>query len=120
MIVVSEIDVLNRYYEALNRCDRRTILTLVDEQIAWPDAWDGRRVIGKKSLSAYLKRQFSAVRPIIIADAFDRLPDGRISVSTHQSIEDSHGDILMESDVRHVFTFHDGLIIRLEFVTVGP
>ncbi len=109
--------ILDRFYDAYQRQDLPAILDLVDNQINWPDAWEGGRVVGRRAFTDYMRRQFNAVHPLIVATHFEDLPDGKVRVEVHQSIEDREGNILVETEVSHIFTFVDHLIVRVDHET---
>jgi len=74
---------------------------------AGPRLQEGK-VIGKEEIRAYWTRQWAEfdphVEPIQIID----LGGGKLEVRVHQLVKNLQGDVLFDSEVRHVFSVKDG------------
>jgi hypothetical protein len=94
------------------------------EDVSWPKASEGGRVVGKEEVLAYWTRQWSEfdghVEPLAITDE----GGGRIRVRVHKLVRNLQGDVLSDSEVLHIFTVNKGLIAALdlgdEANTTGP
>jgi hypothetical protein len=101
---------LERIYEAFNRRDVDTVLAAMHPAVDWPNGWEGGRVTGRDQVRSYWSRQWAAVDPTVVPIAFGHSSDGRVTVQVHQTVRDLSGNILLEGEVVHVYTFEDGLI----------
>lgn len=105
---------LREVYAAFNARDVDSILARTALDVDWPNAWEGGRVHGHEEVRQYWRRQWAAIDPSVEPTGFEARPDGRIAVSVHQVVRDLDGTLVAESDVRHVYSFRDGLIARMD------
>jgi len=85
--------------------------------VDWPNAWEGGRVVGRRTVQDYWKRQFEAISSEIEPRAFAEEPDGAITVDVRQVVQEANtGKLISDSHVRHRFRFKDGLIVRMDIV----
>ena len=101
-------------YSAFNKRDIDSALALMAENVSWPKASEGGRVVGKEEIRAYWTRQWQEfdphVEPIEVIDH-----DGsKAEVKVHQRVKSLGGDILSDTEVWHVHTIVDGLIQRMD------
>jgi hypothetical protein len=101
-------------YAAFNQRDIDGALAVMTENVSWPKASEGGRVVGKEEIRAYWTRQWKEfdprVEPIgVIDDA-----RGGIEVRVHQLVKSLQGDVLSDSEVWHVYTIANGLIDRMD------
>ena len=105
---------IGRAYAAFNQRNIEGALALMSEDVNWPKASEGGRVVGKEEIRAYWTRQWSEfdphVEPIEIIDR----PDGKTDVRVHQVVKGLSGEVLSDSEVWHVHTIVNGLIERME------
>jgi hypothetical protein len=82
----------------------------MSENVSWPKASEGGRVVGKEEIRAYWARQWKEfdphVEPLEIVDREGGIADVRV----HQLVKSLGGDVLSDSEVWHVFTIANGLI----------
>lgn len=101
-------------YAAFNRRDIDGALGLMSENVSWPKASEGGRVIGKGEIRSYWTRQWSEFDPRVQAlDVVDQ-QDGTTHVRVHQLVKSLDGEVLSDSEVWHVHTIVDGLIERMD------
>jgi len=105
---------LRQVYAAFNARDVDSILARAALDVDWPNAWEGGRVHGHEGIRQYWRRQWETIDPSVEPTGFEARPDGRIAVSVHQVVRDLDGTLLAESDVRHVYSFRDDLIARMD------
>ena len=105
---------LRRAYAAFNARDIDAALAYMHADVDWPNGMEGGRVRGHDDVRAYWERQFSVIDSRVEPEAFEELPDGRVSVSVHQRVRDLDGAVISDHRVRHVYEFRDGLITRME------
>lgn len=105
---------IGKAYAAFNQRDIDGALVLMTENVSWPKASEGGRVVGKEEIRAYWSRQWSEfdprVEPLEIIDN----AQGNIEVRVHQLVKSLQGNVLSDSEVRHVYTIANGLIERMD------
>ena len=101
-------------YSAFNRRDIDGALALMSENVSWPKASEGGRVVGKEEIRAYWIRQWKEfdphVEPLEVIDQ----EGGITEVKVHQLVKSLGGDVLSDSEVWHVYTIANGLIERMD------
>jgi len=105
---------LAQAYSAFNQRDIDTALALMSENVSWPKASEGGRVVGKEEIRSYWTRQWKEFDPHVEPlEVIDR--EGGISeVKVHQVVKSLSGDVLSDSEVWHVYTIANGLIERMD------
>jgi hypothetical protein len=106
-------------YSAFNRRDIDGALALMSENVSWPKASEGGRVVGKKEIRSYWTRQWKEsdphVEPLEVIDQ----EGGIIEVKVHQLVKSLGGDVLSDTEVWHVYTVANGLIERMDLKRSG-
>ena len=101
-------------YSAFNRRDIDGALLLMSDDVSWPKASEGGRVVGKEEIRSYWSRQWQEfdprVEPLEIIDQNDGVSEVRV----HQLVKSLGGDVLFDGEVWHVYTIANGLIERME------
>jgi hypothetical protein len=101
-------------YSAFNDRDIDSALALMSENVSWPKASEGGRVVGKEEVRAYWTRQWQQFDPHVEPiEVIDR-EGGKTHVKVHQLVKSLGGDVLSDSEVWHVHTIVDGLIERMD------
>src|SRR5215470_11673193 len=102
-------------YSAFNKRDIDGALALMTQDVSWPKASEGGRVIGKEAIRAYWTRQWGEFDPHVEPLAITEEDGGKIRVRVHQLVESLEGDVLSDTEVLHVFTIKSGLIAAMDF-----
>jgi len=101
-------------YSAFNHRDIDGALALMSENVSWPKASEGGRVVGKEDIRAYWTRQWKEfdphVEPLEVLDREGGITDVRV----HQLVKSPGGDVLSDREVWHVYTIANGLIERMD------
>lgn len=101
-------------YSAFNRRDMDAALAFMSENVDWPKASEGGRVLGKEEVRAYWTRQWAEfdphVEPVEVTDS----EAGTTDVKVHQVVKNLKGDILSDQTVLHVFRIANDLIERMD------
>lgn len=115
-------DVLRTAYAAFNRQDADALLQLMTDDVAWPEGQaDGApHLSGKPAVLAFWSDLWMRVRPRDEVVDLRDLPDGRVTARLAQVIRDVQGEELTHGVFEHTFTFHDGLIARLDIKSINP
>jgi hypothetical protein len=116
---------IKQAYSAFNKRDIDGALALMTEDVIWPKASEGGKVVGKQQIRAYWTRQWGEFDPHVEPLEVTEADGGKIRVRVHQLVKSLHGDVLSDSEVLHVFTVNAGLIAGMDFgdgpdPTAGP
>lgn len=107
-------------YSAFNQRNIDGALALISENVSWPKASEGGRVVGKEEIRAYWTRQWQEfdphVEPMEVIDG----EGGRTEVRVHQVVKSLGGEILSDSEVWHVYTIANGRIERMDLGRMDP
>jgi hypothetical protein len=116
---------IEQAYSAFNKRDIDGALALMTQDVSWPKASEGGKVVGKEEIRAYWTRQWGEfdphVEPLAIAEG-----DGdKVRVRVHQVVKSLQGAVLSDSEILHVFTVNNGLIAAMDIggendPTAGP
>jgi ketosteroid isomerase-like protein len=116
---------IEQAYSAFNKRDIDGALALMTEDVSWPKASEGGRVVGKEEIRAYWTRQWGEfdghVEPLEITEE----DGGKVRVTVHQRVKNLQGEVLWDGEVLHVFTVNSGLIAAMDLgdeddSTAGP
>lgn len=116
--------IIEQAYSAFNRRDINGALALMTEDVSWPKASEGGRVVGKEEIRAYWTRQWGEfdghVEPVEITEE----EGGKVRVRVHQLVKNLQGEVLWDGEVLHIFTMNNGLIAAMDLGdqadTTGP
>ncbi len=111
--------VISEAYAAFNRRDIDGALALMSDNVSWPKASEGGRVVGKEEIRAYWTRQWQAFDPHVEPVEMIGREDGRTEVRVHQLVKSLGGEVLSDSEVWHVHSIVDGLIERMDLKDEG-
>jgi hypothetical protein len=106
--------VIEQAYSAFNKRDIEGALALMTQDVSWPKASEGGKVIGKEEVRAYWTRQWGEFDPHVEPVAMAEEDGGKTRVRVHQLVKSLRGDVLSDSEVLHVFTVNSGLIAAME------
>jgi hypothetical protein len=101
-------------YSAFNNRDIDAALTLMTEDVSWPKASEGGKVVGKEGIRAYWTRQWGEFDPHVEPITVTEEDGGKVRVRVHQLVKSLQGDVLSDSEVLHVFTVNTGLIAAMD------
>ena len=106
--------IIEQAYAAFNQRDIDAALALMTENVSWPKASEGGKVLGKNEIRAYWTRQWAEFDPHVdpLAMSEDR---SRIRVRVRQWVKSLQGDVLSDSEVVQIFTLKSGLIAAMDF-----
>jgi hypothetical protein len=105
---------IEQAYYAFNRRDIDSALALMTEDVSWPKASEGGRVVGKEEIRAYWSRQWREFDPHVEPFSVAVEQGGKIRVRVRQVVKSVDGDVLSDSEVLHVFTVNNGLIAAMD------
>ena len=107
-------ELISQVYSAFNQRDIDATLVLMSENVSWPKASEGGRVVGKQAIRDYWKRQWAEFDPRVeVLEVVDR-EMGKTDVKVHQLVKNLKGDVLSDTELWHVYTIANGLIERMD------
>ena len=101
-------------YAAFNQRNVDAALALMTENVSWPKASEGGRVVGKEEIRSYWTRQWQEFDPHVEPVEVINRTDGKTDVRVHQLVKSLGGEVLSDSEVWHVYTVANGLIERMD------
>lgn len=107
-------DLIRRSYEAFNNREIDDALSAMHPDVDWPNAIDGGRVHGHAALREYWLGQFEQIDPRVEPVSLSEDQGGRIVVGVHQVVRDLRGNVLVDEELRHVYSMRDGLVARMD------
>jgi hypothetical protein len=106
--------VIEQAYSAFNKRDIDGALVLMTQDVSWPKASEGGKVVGKEEIRDYWTRQWGEFDPHVEPLAMTEEEGDKIRVRVHQLVKSLQGDVLSNSEVLHVFTIKNGLIAAMD------
>jgi len=107
-------ELIFRAYSAFNQRDIDGTLVLMSENVSWPKASEGGRVVGKQEIRDYWTRQWAEFDPRVeVLEVVDR-EAGKTDVKVHQLVKNLKGDVLSDTELWHVYAIANGLIERMD------
>ncbi len=105
---------ISQAYSAFNRRDVDAALALMSDDVSWPKASEGGRVVGKQAIREYWTRQWSEFDPRVDVLELVEREAGKTDVKVHQIVKNLKGDVLSDTELWHVYTLANGLIERMD------
>ena len=105
---------IEQAYSAFNTRDIDEALALMTDDVNWPKASEGGRVVGKEEIRAYWTRQWREFDGHVEPLAITQEDGGKVKVRVHQLVKNLQGDLLSDSEVLHIFTLNAGLIAAMD------
>lgn len=101
-------------YSEFNQRNIDGALAFMSDNVSWPKASEGGRVVGKEEIRGYWSRQWKEFDPHVDPLEVLEQPSGKTHVRVHQLVKAMSGDVLSDSEVWHVYTIANGLIERMD------
>ena len=117
--------IIEKAYAAFNRRNIDGALALMTQDVSWPKASEGGKIVGREAIRAYWTRQWAEFDPHVEPLAMTEEPAGKIRVKVRQLVKSLAGNVLSDSEVLHVFTMNGGLIAAMDLgdeadAAIGP
>lgn len=106
--------IIEQAYSAFNKRDIDGALALMTQDVSWPKASEGGKIVGKEEIRAYWTRQWGEFDPYVEPLAMTEEDGGEIRVRVHQLVKSLQGDVLSNSEVLHMFTVKSSLIAAMD------
>jgi ketosteroid isomerase-like protein len=105
---------IEQAYAAFNKRDIEGALKLMTDDVSWPKASEGGKVVGKDEIRAYWTRQWNDFDPHVEPIEITEGDGGKVRVRVDQLVKSLGGEVLSESEVLHIFTVRSGLIAAMD------
>jgi hypothetical protein len=86
----------------------------MDPDVDWPNGMEGGREHGHEAVREYWTRQFGMIDSRVEPIAFASEGEDKIAVEVHQVVRDLDGNLISEGRVRHVYTFRDARVAKMD------
>jgi ketosteroid isomerase-like protein len=101
-------------YDGFNRRDVKRVLAMMTEDVLWPNAWKGGRLVGRDAVRAYWAEQWAEINPEVTPLSVSERGDGTLAVKVRQVVRSLDGETLSDDEVVHVYQMRNGLIARMD------
>ncbi len=108
--------IIQQAYAAFNKRDIDAALLLMNEDVHWPNGWEGGYVNGHDEVKNYWTRQWKEVNPMVTPLSMQRINEEKIDVEVQQLVKNLQGNIVFDGIVHHVYTFEDAKIKSMKIV----
>jgi hypothetical protein len=105
---------LQNLYDAFNKREIETIISLMRPDVKWANGLEGGFVYGRDAVREYWTNQFKDIQPELETLKFETDEKNRNVVTVHQIIRDLQGNLLVDATVQQIFTIENGLISLYE------
>jgi ketosteroid isomerase-like protein len=105
---------INKAYDAFNARDIDGVLSLMDNDVHWPNGWEGGYVEGHDNVRDYWTRQWKEIDPTVNPVSMKETSNGQIEVTVHQVAKDLQGTVLFNGVIKHIYTIEAGKIQSME------
>lgn len=110
----SNQEFLQNLYDAFNKREIETIISLMRPDVKWANGLEGGFVYGRDAVREYWTNQFKDIQAELETLKFETDENNRNIVTVHQIIKDLQGNLLADATVHQIFTIEDGLISLYE------
>ncbi len=107
-------------YDAFNRRDADGVLAMMSEDVDWPNAWKGGRLVGRDAVREYWIAQWAEIDPHVEPLSVAKRVDGSVAVTVHQVVRSADGELLGDTQLVHLYRLVDGLISHMDVEQPGP
>ncbi len=111
-------EMIVRLFTAFNARDIDAVLAGFDPEVDWPNVSNGTRLHGHAQVRAYWESQFATINPTV-EPLNVTTDDADVVVAVRQVIRDLEGNLLVDAEVEHRYTFHNGLVARMDVASPG-
>lgn len=111
---MDQLAMFQRLYDAFNRRDADGVLAMMSEDVDWPNAWKGGRLVGREAVRDYWIAQWTEIEPHVEPLSVTERDDGDLAVTVRQVVHTSGGELLSDGDIVHVYRLRNGLICSME------
>lgn len=107
-------ELISQAYSSFNKKDIDGTLALMSENVSWPKASEGGRVVGKQAIREYWTRQWTEFDgQVHVLEVIDR-EAGKTEVKVHQVVKNLKGELLSDTELWHIYVIQNSLIERMD------
>ena len=114
MTMITNQEFLQNLYDAFNKREIETIISLMRPDVKWANGLEGGFVYGRDAVREYWTNQFKDIQVELETLKFETDENNRNVVTVHQIIKDLQGNLLADTTIQQIFTIEDGLISLYE------
>lgn len=92
---------------------------MMSDEVDWPNAWKGGRLVGREAVRDYWTAQWEEIDPHVEPLAVAERADGRLAVTVRQVLRSADGELLADVEVVHVYWLDNGVIRRMDVEDPG-
>ncbi len=111
---------LKNLYEAFNKREIETIISLMHPDVKWANGLEGGFVYGRDQVREYWRKQFEIIQGQLEPLEYETDENNRNIVTVHLVVRDLEGNLLLEKTVQQIFTIENGLISLFEIGDTEP
>lgn len=104
---------------AMNGQDIEAAVALLHPDVDWQDIMNGGRRHGRAAVRAYWAKTTALLTPGTSMIDYRLIGEDRIAARLLHSVRDKQGKLWGEEALTQIFTFRDGLIIRMDLDEAG-
>ena len=105
---------LQNLYEAFNKGEIETIISVMHPDVKWANGVEGGFVYGRDAVREYWTNQYKVIQVQLETLKFETDENNRNVVTVHQIVRDLQGNLLADATIQQIFTIEDGLISLYE------
>ena len=118
--ISSKQQFLKNLYEAFNKREIETIISLMHPDVKWANGMEGGFVYGRDQVREYWRKQFEIIQGQLEPLEYETDENNRSIVTVHLVVRDLEGNLLLEKTVQHIFTIENDLISLFEIGDTEP
>ncbi|WP_459195238.1 nuclear transport factor 2 family protein [Nostoc sp. FACHB-892] len=105
---------LQNLYEAFNKGEIETIISVMHPDVKWANGVEGGFVYGRDAVREYWTNQYKVIQVQLETLKFETDENNRNVVTVDQIVRDLQGNLLADATIEQIFTIEDGLISLYE------
>jgi len=114
MSVMTDEELLRTMYDGFNARDIDAVLAAMTDDVDWPNAWEGGRLLGHEAVREYWTRQWAAIDPRVDPVEIAPRADGRVEVHVRQVVRALDGEVVADGTVTHIYEMRAGRVARMD------
>jgi phage pi2 protein 07 len=105
---------LQNLYEAFNKGEIETIISVMHPDVKWANGVEGGFVYGRDAVREYWTNQFKVIQVQLETLKFETDENNRNVVTVRQIVRDLQDNLLADATIQQIFTIENGLISLYE------